>query len=130
MVTELQNSAEIITEKSGRKSVIARRDISAGEVLGENLNFISELSSSKWPILTFEEANRLPEEYRSTLLKFAYSIDMEGRICGPLNIDYCKEIDFLNHSCDPNCWWGEEGDTLVARRNIKKGVCFIRLNLH
>ena len=122
MALQLESSAEIIVDASGEKSVIARRDINAGEVLGENLNFPLPEPTIRWPVMTFEEATRLPSEERFYFMKFAVSIDLEGKVSGPLRENDVGEMSsYINHSCDPNCWWGLEGDTLEARRDIKAG---------
>jgi len=31
-----------------------------------------------------------------------------------------NDSDYMNHSCDPTCWWGSD-TTLIARRDIKTG---------
>ena len=129
MALELRTSAEIITDNFGQKSVIACRDIAAGEILAENLNSPYPDPALSWPIMTFEEATCFPSEKRELFMKFAVSIDLESRIAGPLSIEALEEMsNWINHSCDPNCWWGLEGDTFEARRNIKAGNNTIIIN--
>ena len=122
MALELRTSTEVTTDNFGEKSVVALRNIAAGEILAKNLNSPSPYPALRWPRMTYEETTRLPSEKRALFMKFAISIDLDGRIAGPLSIAAIEETsNWLNHSCDPNCWWGLEGDTFEARRSIKAG---------
>jgi SET domain-containing protein len=55
-----------------------------------------------------------PEDKQEKLLFYAYQCNETELVNeqGPER--------FMNHSCDPNCWWADD-DTIVARRDILPG---------
>ena len=124
------DNAELKTNQFGQQGTYARRDIAIGEVLGEDVSDPTSEDAPGWLTMTYEEAKRLPPEQRVYFMKFGSSIDFEGGMLGPVTEQYTKHItNYINHSCDPNLWYGTEGDTLVARRDIKAGELYQSLNL-
>lgn len=119
------NNAEIKTTKFGQKGAFARRDLIAGEVLGDDISFPPAERASGWAVMPIEEAKRLPSEQRDWFLTFGYSMDCDGGMIGPLAEQYAAHAsNYINHSCDPNIWYCEEGDRMEARRDIKEGLSF------
>ena len=121
------DNAELKTNHIGQQGTYARRDFVAGEVLGEDISYPTPEDEPGWLTMTYEEAKRLPSEKRVCFMKFGSSIDFEGGMLGPVGDQYTTHItNYINHSCDPNLWYGKEGDTLVARRDIIAGVLSIQ----
>lgn len=88
------------------KGLVARAFIAEGEVIarldpGQPLTPISE-------ILTWSP------ERQEAFLRYAYQCS-ETHYVDEHEPDRC-----MNHSCDPNTWWGED-DTMIARRDIQPG---------
>jgi SET domain-containing protein len=71
--------------------------------------------------LSLDEARNLPDEQRRIFYHFSYQIDdntLSGYFSsGDADLD---PANFMNHSCDPNCWYSD-GVRLVARRDIAPG---------
>lgn len=90
------------TDINGEKFlVVVDEDISKGDV-------VWELDKDE-KILTKEEREKLPPQIRKFAFQYkdGYIVVHDGS-------------ELMNHSCDPNLWWGSD-DNLVARRNIRKG---------
>ncbi|HOS41946.1 MAG TPA: SET domain-containing protein, partial [Spirochaetota bacterium] len=71
--------------------------------------------------LRWEEIQQLPPEERGVFLRFCYQIDT-NLFSGYTSMADAEADDanFMNHSCDPNCWY-DANDTLTARRDILPG---------
>ena len=117
------NNAELKSDQFGQHGAFARRDFVAGEVLGEDISFPPPDRLSGWKVMTYEESKRLPSDQRIWFMRFGSSMDFEGGIMGPLEEKYAAHVsNYINHSCDPNIWYSEEGDRMEARRDIKAGL--------
>lgn len=117
-----ESNAELKVNKFGQKATFARRYFHSGEVLGEDVSDPSFEDMPGWHKMSYEEAKRLPSDIRQYFMQFGSSIDFEGGMLGPIGKEYTEHIsNYINHSCDPNLWYGEFGDCLVARRDIKAG---------
>lgn len=86
--------------------LIAQGLIREGEI-------VSQLEPNQ-PKIPISEVLTWSEEQQEELLHFSYQcsdthyVSEEGR------------EKFMNHSCDPNTWWGDS-DTMIARRDIQPG---------
>ncbi len=71
-------------------------------------------------LLTLEEIEDLPPPQREVYLRFCYQVE-RNLFSGCLSMEeaLADDANFMNHSCDPNCWY--EGESLVARRDIAAG---------
>lgn len=103
------------------KGLFAKSFIKKGELIWkESIDF--EFA----PEFTFEEINSWPKEQQEYFGHFAYQIS-ENKMKGPNPFDKKEPSkpeddasNFMNHSCDPTCWF-DDYLTMSARRDIEKG---------
>lgn len=117
----LDDSVEVRETMSGQKGIFAKRDFTVGEVLGDDITTPQPGTEPGWAIMAWEKAQCLPPEQRECFLKYCFSIDFDGNMLGPLGPEYVDTSSYINHSCDPNVWYSETGDSFVARYPIKAG---------
>ena len=72
-----------------------------------------------WASMSWKDAQCLPLEQKKYFLKYGYSVDFDGNMMGPLGPEYVDTSSYINHSCNPNVWNSETGDSFMARRSIK-----------
>lgn len=92
------------------KGVFTKEDIKKGEriaVFGGYVVSTKELGHLK----------KVDKKLYSTIFEIGYQVD-DDLIFSPTEKTQFSVIEFLDHSCDPNCWF-ENQLTLVARRNIR-----------
>ena len=64
--------------------------------------------------LSCAEVEALPEAEREAFRLVAFQCDVD-------QFAVCDDIDrCMNHSCDPNTWWGD-AESLIARKDIAPG---------
>lgn len=75
--------------------------------------------------LSIEEIENLPIQQKNVFLTYCFQIDI-NLYSGYINLHDVETDDanYMNHSCDPNCWY--EGEILIARRKIEIGeeICY------
>jgi uncharacterized protein len=79
-----------------------------------------EADSNRQVCLSWEQIQDLPDDRKSVFLNYCYQVDTD-LFSGYMRMEdvLTDDSNFMNHSCDPNCWY--EGEMLVARRDIKAG---------
>lgn len=125
----VDDNVEIRETKCGQKGIFAKRDFAVGEVLGDDISLPGGGTEAGWATMSLENAKCLPPEQRKIFLKYSFSIDFDGTMYGPLNSESVDTTSYINHSCDPNVWYSETGDSFVARYPIKAGFVSIHLDL-
>ena len=93
----------VVTLPSLGRGVVAERAFTKGETI----------AVWRGSTITEREALALPANERDQLLQ----VDVDTFICSD---DELVTVDFINHSCDPNCGFTDSA-TLVARRDIGAG---------
>ena len=93
----------VVTLQSLGRGVVAERVFARGEVI----------AVWRGPTITAREAANLPTDERDQLLQ----VDDDAFIYSDEEL---VTVDFINHSCDPNCGFSN-GATLVAMREILPG---------
>ena len=93
----------VVTLQSLGRGVVAERVFARGEVI----------AVWRGPTITAREAVNLPTHERDQLLQ----VDDDAFIHSDEDL---VTVDFINHSCDPNCGF-TDGATLVAMREISPG---------
>ena len=88
------------------KGAVARRPIHAGELIFK--------IDSNITLVRLHEILSWPQNERKEFLTFAIQVGKYEYLFREGNIEY------LNHSCEPNAWWEGYG-TLVAHRDIDAG---------
>lgn len=70
--------------------------------------------------LSLDGIEELPPAQREIFMWFCYQVE-RNLFSGCLSMEeaLADDSNFMNHSCDPNCWY--EGESLVARRDIIVG---------
>jgi len=102
----LTPKAEVRTSDIGGRGVFAIAPIAAREVV------------SVWGghLVTWDELQSLPPETRDHPVQIWH-----GLYLGPTTVDEMEDVDYFNHSCDPNC--GVKGQiVLVAMHDIDAGT--------
>lgn len=86
--------------------LVAEKPINVGEI-------ISRLEAGM-PTMTIAEVLEKSPEERETLHHYGYQ-------CSETLMVFENEPErLMNHSCDPNVWWGDD-NTMIARRDIAVG---------
>lgn len=85
------------------KGLVAIAPIKAGEV-------VSRLEPGQ-PMTSVAEVLTWSPEEQDELLHYGYQCSEDWVVSEQ------GEEKYMNHSCDPNTWWGDD-DTMVARRDI------------
>lgn len=86
--------------------LVAEKPIKAGEI-------VSQLNPGM-PTMTIEEVLTKQGAELAYILHYAYQ-------CSETLVVFEDEPErFMNHSCDPNVWWGDD-NTMIARRDIAVG---------
>jgi hypothetical protein len=93
----------VVTLPSLGRGVVAERAFTKGEVI----------AVWRGSTITEREALALPANERDQLLQ----VDVDAFICSD---DELVTVDFINHSCEPNCGFTDDS-TLVAMRDIAAG---------
>ncbi len=89
------------------RGLVAQGLIRQGEI-------VSQLEPDQ-PMYLISEVVNWPEAEQETLLIHAYQ-------CSETHlVNEQGDERFMNHSCDPNTWWGGDNDTMIARRDIQPG---------
>jgi hypothetical protein len=66
-------------------------------------------------LMSFAELQQLPEDVRGHPVQIWHDL-----FVGPIDINNLEPVDYMNHSCEPNC--GVKGQIIVvARRDIESG---------
>ena len=105
----------------GQKGVFAKRDFAVGEILGDDTIVLIPEIEAGWATMSWKDAQCLPLKKKKYFLKYGISIDFDGNMMGPLGPEYVDTVSYINHSCNPNVWYAETGDSYIARRSIKAG---------
>lgn len=92
--------------------VFALKAISKGECVAVFGGFVVEITKLK----TLAQNNK---KIHQTILDIGYQID-DKLIFSPTDPSQFSDIEYLNHSCEPNCGFTDK-ITLVAMRDIVKG---------
>lgn len=90
------------------KGIFATQDIKAKEV-------IHKMQKNEFPKVRISELKKWPEKKINDFVHYAFQ--------GGKTFYYGMNHDnsfFMNHSCNPNCWY-DGGDKIVARFDISKG---------
>lgn len=66
-----------------------------------------------------QEIAAWPAGWQTFFLRWSYQID-DDWFAGPRSADEVVDSDYMNHSCDPNCWWDGQSK-ITARRTIAAG---------
>lgn len=90
------------------KGIFAKKDLKIGEIV----HLMKPFEFSK---VTFAEVEKWPKEKRQEFLHFAFQGGPDFYF-GKKN---CDDSFFMNHSCDPNCWFSTDYK-IVTRKKIKK----------
>ncbi|TAL31771.1 MAG: SET domain-containing protein-lysine N-methyltransferase [Spirochaetes bacterium] len=79
-----------------------------------------EGDSNRQIYLSWDDIQKLPDGQRRIFLNYCYQVGAD-LFSGYVGIEdvLTDDSNFMNHSCDPNCWY--EGEMLVARRDIVPG---------
>jgi hypothetical protein len=93
----------VVTSQSLGRGVVTDREFASGEVL----------AIWRGRSITEQQALELSADERDQLLQI-------GENSFLVNDEQLLTVDFINHSCDPNCGF-TDATTLVALRNIKVG---------
>ena len=103
----------IIIKNSGiqGKGLFASADIKAGEV-----TWRQGPDEKRYHLDTIRS---WPSEKQEKFWRYAYQVG-DGWHHGPESGVVTDPADYMNHSCDPNTWFVDDG-LMVARRDIKKG---------
>jgi len=103
----------LVESKVGR-AIIAKEYIKAGKVIWEDQS-IGTVTATKEEILTW------PEAMRKTFWDYSWQDD-EDLFRGTYNKDTVDNdaSNFINHSCDPSCWFVTDKH-ISARRDIYPG---------
>lgn len=88
------------------KGLVAQGLIHEGEV-------VSRLEPNQ-PKIPLAEFLQYPPEKQEEILIYGYQT-REDQI-----VNEQGDEKYMNHSCDPNTWWGDD-DTMIARRDIQPG---------
>ena len=115
---------EVWNTSYGQKGVFAKRDFAVGESLGDDTTVLLPGTEDGWATMFWKNAHNLPPKQKECFLKYSYCIDFDGNTTGPLGPEYVDIVSYINHSCDPNVWYAENGDSYIARRPIIAGnIC-------
>lgn len=88
------------------KGLVAKNKISKGEIIWQ--------PNDDEPVLHWSQAQEWSEDEREEFIKYAIQIgDNEYILTETI-------ARFINHSCEPNMWWGNNR-TLIASRDIYPG---------
>lgn len=120
---QIEDSVEIRLNKFGQKGLFARRDFEPGDRIADHVSYPMEVPVVGWTIMTFEEAKKtLTPKQANNFIRYGFVVDFDGGIYGPATDHTVEDAgNFINHSCDPNVWYAEDGDRWEARRHIKAG---------
>lgn len=91
--------------------LFAIEDIEEGEFIWK-----SDHNEEIWPI---EVVEKWSPEKQERFYRYAYQVDSDHYAGYESGVSE-DEGDLMNHSCDPNTWFVDDG-TMVARRPIKAG---------
>lgn len=96
------------------KSLVTREYIKQGDIIWEEKSF-DVISATKEEILSW------PEEQRKTFCDYSWQYD-ENLFVGTYEKDKVATdaSNFINHSCDPSCWFATD-KLITARRDIYPG---------
>lgn len=88
------------------KGLVAIGEIKKGEI-------VSRLEPNQ-PMTLIEDVLKMSPEEQDALLFYGYQ-------CSETHIvNEQGDEKYMNHSCDPNTWWGDD-NTMIARRDIHPG---------
>lgn len=88
------------------KGLVAIGEIKTGEV-------VSRLEPNQ-PMVLIEDVLKMPPDEQDALLFYGYQ-------CSETHVvSETGDEKYMNHSCDPNTWWGDD-NTMIARRDIQPG---------
>lgn len=121
---QIESTLELRINNYGQKGLFALRDYNVGDIIAEGVSDPAPNSTPGWPVMNFSEAELLPKEQRHYYVTYGMSIDLNGGMAGPL---YSRDVqcieNYINHSCNPNIWYGKQNRDLVeARLAIKAGM--------
>ena len=94
------------------KGVFTKENITSGERIAMFGGYVIDMNE----LASLKKAH--PKTY-NTVFEIGYQVD-DDLIFSPTERTQLSVIEYLNHTCDPNCWF-ENQITLVARREIKAG---------
>eukprot|EP00456_Euglypha_rotunda_P055447 TRINITY_DN4511_c0_g2_i1.p1 TRINITY_DN4511_c0_g2~~TRINITY_DN4511_c0_g2_i1.p1 ORF type:complete len:252 (-),score=54.76 TRINITY_DN4511_c0_g2_i1:130-885(-) len=109
----LHTAIEVRQSPIGGRGLFATKKISKGEVVWEDTASTPAKTVTAEEVLTWAAPKRL--QFR----RFAYQTGVNS-FSAPVNLDDLTEDPayFMNHSCDPNCWF--IGDAIIeANREIQ-----------
>lgn len=119
---QFESTVELKINNYCQKGLFALRDYNVGDIISEEVSFPAPNSAPGWPVMNISEVELLPKEQRHYYMTYCMSIDLNGEMVGPLY--EVKSIgNYLNHSCNPNIWNGNQNrDLYEARLPIKAGL--------
>ena len=75
---------------------------------------------SGWKRIHLLRVDELSPEHRELFNHFSYNMDLEGVYAFPIEERFAlNPQNYTNHSCDPNLWYAENSDALIARHDIR-----------
>jgi|NOAtaT_7_FD_contig_21_1575551_length_787_multi_6_in_0_out_0_1 SET domain-containing protein len=111
----LHPSVQVQESSLGGYGLFAIADIPQGTILW------SDESSTDVPVRIADVLALEDPIKQRNIVHYGYQVSTE-HVCGAWSPEAAKDdvANFMNHSCDPNCWF-EDDTTMSARRNIKRG---------
>jgi SET domain-containing protein len=110
----LNSKIEVRGSAIAGHGLYAKEPIEAGEMVWQ-----AEEDEETRYYRRIEEIRTWTEEQQRTFFNFAYQVS-EGVYSGVPPGEVSDNSEYMNHSCDGNCWW--EGDKrMVAMRRIEAG---------
>ena len=101
-----------------------RRAFKKGEIVEKN-GWLSMLAGEEknWRNIHYSRVNELSPQHRELFYRWYIILDLEGNYTFPTEFQSgaTNPICYGNHSCDPNLWFDEDSDTIIARRDIMAG---------
>ncbi|GAQ88989.1 hypothetical protein KFL_004760040 [Klebsormidium nitens] len=114
----LHQHVELRDSRLGGMGLFATAGIKEGEVIWSDDTY----NADKY-LHTLPEIKSWPSERQREFMHYAYQIEEETFAgVGSLEIVRSDASNYMNHSCDPNCWFlTEDPARMLARRAMKAG---------
>lgn len=127
--THLVNQSDAYTSvgmnANGERGWFTQRAFKKGEVVEVN-GLLGGLAGveQEWRRIHISRIGNLSPEHRALFNHWAINMDIDGTYAFPTNERFAIQnaSNFCNHSCDPNLWYAEDSNALIARRDIHRGI--------
>ena len=107
----LHAAIEVRSKGDRMQGLFASRPIAAGEVIWAE--------DPDDPRYHRREIATWSRDEQTFFLRWSYQVD-DDWFAGPRRQDEVDDSDYMNHSCDPNCWWRDQS-TITTMQDVQAG---------